>query len=151
MWPVTWSHLSSQRHFTKSTNYTYLSSCFWWLTFLIHQISFIYCWEPASYITLLRSPQAAIPFFGKCSLRHHTLLGLISPPRLLSYNYWAVGSKMVISWSRTFFGSYPQFGTRKVWWPIARLAGRSKYGTMGCRHFNSIMCMDLVGWLIWSL
>ena len=34
-----------QWHSTKSTNCTYLSLYSWRLTFLIHQTSFIYCWE----------------------------------------------------------------------------------------------------------
>ena len=36
-----------------------------------------------SYIALLKSPPATIPFVGKRSLHHHTLLGLISLPPLL--------------------------------------------------------------------
>ena len=46
--------------------------CSWQLTFSIHQTLFIYCWELASYIALLRSPVAAILFVGKHSLRHPT-------------------------------------------------------------------------------
>ena len=104
-----------------------------------------------SYIALLRSPLATISFVGQRSLHHHTLLGLISPPPLSSYNYWAVGFKMAIGWSRAFFGSYPQFRTRRVWWPIARFLRYSKYGTVGCRRLHSVLHMDLVGWLIQSL
>ena len=62
-----------QQYSTKSINCIYLSSYFWYLTFLIHQILFIYYWEvfyPSSY-----------------------LLELISQlfPLFLLYNYWVVG------------------------------------------------------------
>ena len=112
-----------------------------------------HCWEayqPSSH--LLGSAPASIIFVEKCIIHYHTLLGLIfPPPPLPPYDYWAVGSKMAISQSRAFFGSYPQFRIRKVWWPIARLARRSKYGTMGCQHLHSVIRMDFVRWLIRSL
>ena len=40
-----------------------------------------HCWEVHQLLShLLRSSPAAIPFVGKHSLRHHTVLRLISPP-----------------------------------------------------------------------
>ena len=49
-----------------------------------------------SYIVLLKSILAVIPFVGKHTICHYTLLGLISPFPLPSYDYWAVSSKMAI-------------------------------------------------------
>ena len=92
-----------------------------------------------SYIALLKSTLATILFFKKCTIYHYTLLRLIFSSFLLPflpYNYWAVGFKMAISWSRTFFESYPQFRTKKAWWPIARFAGRSKYNTEVSQYIN---------------
>ena len=37
----------TQQYSIKFTNRTYPLPCFWWLTFSIHQIPFIYCWELA--------------------------------------------------------------------------------------------------------
>ena len=45
-----------QRHSTKSTDRTYLLPCSLWLTFLVHQTSFIYCWESAFYIAFVEKP-----------------------------------------------------------------------------------------------
>ena len=92
----------------KSSNCTYLSPCSERLTFSIHQTSFIYCWELTFYIVLLRSPPVAISFVKKRTIRHHTLMGLISSPLPLPfYDYSAVGSKMAISQSRASLDHTP--------------------------------------------
>ena len=83
-----------QWHSTKFTNCTYLLPCSWWLTFLVHQISFIYCWESASYIAFLRRPPAVILFVGKRSLRH--------PIAVLTSTH-----QYPIYWDATFFDSIP--------------------------------------------
>ena len=68
-WPRDLSHdlvnYYIQQHSIKSTNRTCLSPCSWWLTFLIHQISSIYCWKahkPLSH--LLRNTLSVIILVG---------------------------------------------------------------------------------------
>ena len=68
------------------------------------------------------------------------------PPPLPLYNYWAVGYTNLL-WIK------PLVGTRKAWWPSARLAECSKYEHCGklTSWFIVYLRMDLVIWLIRSL
>ena len=70
------------------------------------------------------------------------LLEFTSPPLLLlpPYDYWAVGYTSLLRIK-------PPVGTRKAWWPSARLARRSKYGHCGksTSWFIVYLRMDLIG------
>ena len=83
-----------QWHSTKSTDRNYLLPYSWRLTFLVHQTSFIYCWEAATYIALLRSLPAAILFVGKRSLYHLTTVSIST-------------HQHPICWDATFFHLFP--------------------------------------------
>ena len=50
-----------QQHSTKFIDCTYLSPCSWRLTFSVHQNSFIYYWESASYIAFVEKPTSCYP------------------------------------------------------------------------------------------
>ena len=64
-----------QQHSTKSTNRIYLLPCFWRLTFLVHQTSFIYYQELASYIALLKKPISRYPIYWEAHQLLCFLLG----------------------------------------------------------------------------
>ena len=84
-----------------------------------------------SYIALLRSGPAVILLLESAPsvivLCWDSLLFLLLllPP----YNHWAVGYTSLLRIK-------PPAGTRRAWWPITRLAGRSKYGTVGNRRLD---------------
>ena len=92
-----------------------------------------------SYIVLLKCAPVVILFVEKHIISHYILFWLTSSPLPLlpSYYYKLIGFKIAISRSKTFFGSYLKFKTRRAWSPIVRLTKYSMYGTMGNWHLDS--------------
>ena len=100
-----------------------------------------------SYIALLRSAPAVIlllrsaPSVIVLCWDLLLLLLLLFPP----YNHWVVGYTSLLRIK-------PPAGTRRAWWPIARLAGRSKYGTVGNRRLD-LWGERIIAWILsddWS-
>ena len=106
-------------------------------------------WYIKPHLSVVEKCTSRYPIGWKTLHPSSYLLRLTSSPPFLPpslYNYWTAGYT-------SLFWIKPLVGTRKAWWPSARLAGRSKYGNCGksTSQFIVYLCIDLVGWLIRSL
>ena len=107
-------------------------------------------WYTKPHPSIIEKRTSRYPICRKALHPSLYLLEFTSPPPpslpFPPYNYWTVGYTSLLRIK-------PPVGTRRTWWPTARLARRSKYGHCGksISRFIVYLRMDFVGWLIWLL
>ena len=108
------SHYIHQ-YFTKSTNCTDLLICFWWLTFLIYPILFIYYWELAFLHCIAKMYQSAIILLRSAPayhLYHHlTIFSFIGIKSFLILFHWELNLLLYLHnyklMTKSFYKSTP--------------------------------------------